>query len=294
VRIAVVGDSYIEAFQVDVDRSYPALLEERLNRDSAGKIRFEVYAFGMSGANLTQYAFVLEDVRSRYPIDLAIINIVANDFAESLHGRGRKDNWTLLDTEDGFVAVAPQPANNLGLKLFLRRFALIRYLVINQGAPRKVQFIRNVFYGDVRNFEDNVDVRDLDPLADTDKLEELLRELLHRYRAAARGASVRIVLDANRGQLYADEEDAPSKIRPLFAAAQRAAAEARIPVLDLAAPFREDWLQHQQKFEFAHDGHWNAHAHRVVADAVASWLEPMCNRPSDSPDHPTTRGCTRR
>jgi hypothetical protein len=43
-RIAVIGDSYIEALQVDQDRSYPYLLSKRLGKD------YEVYTFGKRGS----------------------------------------------------------------------------------------------------------------------------------------------------------------------------------------------------------------------------------------------------
>ena len=48
-RIAVIGDSYIEAFQVDYDKSYPSLLSNVLKNE------YEIYSFGISGAPLSQY-----------------------------------------------------------------------------------------------------------------------------------------------------------------------------------------------------------------------------------------------
>jgi len=288
-RVAVVGDSFIEALQVDFDRSYPALLEDHLNRIGPGP-PWEVYSFGMSGANLVQYAYVLDEVRSVHTPDVVILNIVANDFAESLYGLGRADNWTLQPTDAGLEPVAPRPASNLRWKQLLRHSALARYLVINQRLPQKLHFVRSLFYGDVRNFEANVDVAGLDPLADSRDLERLLRDILGRYRAAAAGAELYIVLDANRGDLYHEGERRPSKIRPMFAAIARLAREQGIGVLDLTQPFREAYQRDGARFEFQHDGHWNAHAHAVVAEAVAIWLAPAIRGISQSEIRPDPRG----
>jgi hypothetical protein len=43
-------------------------------------------------------------------------------------------------------------------------------------------------------------------------------------------------------------------------------------VLDLEAPFRADFKASRQPFEFPTDGHWNSHAHSVVAAEVRKAL----------------------
>ena len=52
LRIAVIGDSFIEAMQVDVDETYAALTEQALSADGVcpGYDRVEVYSFGFGGA----------------------------------------------------------------------------------------------------------------------------------------------------------------------------------------------------------------------------------------------------
>ena len=76
--IAVIGDSYIEAFQVDVDKNYPFLLREKLKND------YEVYAFGKSGAPLSQYLHISRYVNRHFDPDILIFNLVHNDFDESI------------------------------------------------------------------------------------------------------------------------------------------------------------------------------------------------------------------
>lgn len=47
-RIAVIGDSFVEALQVDYDSSLAEQLENKLGNDS-----FQVYRFGISGAPMS-------------------------------------------------------------------------------------------------------------------------------------------------------------------------------------------------------------------------------------------------
>ena len=67
-RIAVIGDSYIEALQVDIDQSYPALLHQRL----AGSA--EVFAFGRSGASLSQYLHMSRYAAKTFDPDVLVLN----------------------------------------------------------------------------------------------------------------------------------------------------------------------------------------------------------------------------
>ena len=56
-RVAVVGDSYVEALQVDVNQTFWRLMESRLN-SQCNNLRyreFEVLPFGVSGHGPAQY-----------------------------------------------------------------------------------------------------------------------------------------------------------------------------------------------------------------------------------------------
>ncbi|HEY9182375.1 MAG TPA: SGNH/GDSL hydrolase family protein, partial [Gammaproteobacteria bacterium] len=76
-RVAVIGDSYVEALQVDIERSYPNLLASELGS------AWEVYAFGVSGAPLSQYLHMARYVVARFSPDVLVLNLVHNDFTES-------------------------------------------------------------------------------------------------------------------------------------------------------------------------------------------------------------------
>ena len=84
-RIAVIGDSYVEAFQIDITESYPYLLSNALGAD------YEVYSFGISGAPLSQYLNLSRYVVSEFDPDVLIFNVVHNDFEESIRKYNSND-----------------------------------------------------------------------------------------------------------------------------------------------------------------------------------------------------------
>jgi len=79
-RVAAVGDSFTFGFGVEEEASYPAVLEEILNRSAGGRERrFEVLNFGVVGYNTQDEAVVIE--HKALPLDprLVVIGYVLND-----------------------------------------------------------------------------------------------------------------------------------------------------------------------------------------------------------------------
>ncbi len=105
-RIVIVGDSFVEADQVTVDKTYPALLEAKLNARKDGK-KYQVIALGVSGnasyANL-QY---LKTYGLQFKPDLIIDSFHSNDVLADFY---RPDNPSAAAPHDeagNLVATAP-------------------------------------------------------------------------------------------------------------------------------------------------------------------------------------------
>jgi lysophospholipase L1-like esterase len=77
VRVAVLGDSYVEALQVPLEKRSTELLEERLNRaagaEGRGGRRVEVLNFGISGYGLGQELLAWQEHASHYDPDYALV-----------------------------------------------------------------------------------------------------------------------------------------------------------------------------------------------------------------------------
>ena len=100
--IAVIGDSFIEAQMVP----YAETLQGRLAAALAGK--FRVYSFAASGAPLSQYLVFAGHAVREYGAGAAVINVVGNDFDESL---------AAYKLGPGFWLYAPDAAGTLRLRL---------------------------------------------------------------------------------------------------------------------------------------------------------------------------------
>jgi hypothetical protein len=270
-RIAVIGDSYVEAFQVDVDRSFPFLLEKRLNK-VAGAV--EVYAYGHSGANLIQYLAVLRHAACKAHPDLVVVNIVPNDLEESLQGFARVDNWSVRPVDGGFDLVPPRPSGGLWLKRLVRHSALARYLIVNLEIQRGASAVEDLFRGDLREYEANVDVSRNVLLKDREALDRFLRYALGALFETTKGCDARLllVLDANRQAIYAGEDPRESRIHIMNQAVMDVAGDLGVWVVDLAEVFSAAWAAENQRFDHELDGHWNRHGHSLVADAIKTWL----------------------
>lgn len=86
-RIAVMGDSYTEAFHVAYDESFPAVMEAHLNRCPAIRREVEVLNFGVSGySNIQSLQRFRHKARAFQPDLVLLVVHSAND----LHNNFRK------------------------------------------------------------------------------------------------------------------------------------------------------------------------------------------------------------
>src|SRR5688500_9325681 len=79
-RVAVIGDSVVEAFQVDMKAAFWSQLQDNLRSCAALLGReVEVLAFGVSGYGTAQQALLLESTAMRYQPDLVLLAFAGND-----------------------------------------------------------------------------------------------------------------------------------------------------------------------------------------------------------------------
>lgn len=81
-RIAVLGDSFVEAFQVELDSTFVAIAGRALNARS-GSAAYEVMNFGRSGMSPSEELLVLEgDILPRDPDTVLLLFTAQNDIAD--------------------------------------------------------------------------------------------------------------------------------------------------------------------------------------------------------------------
>jgi lysophospholipase L1-like esterase len=82
-RIAVLGDSMAEAFQVPIEQTFARLLERALNQHAAG--RFEVLNFGMSSYSTVQELYQFKRQVERYRPDVCIVCYHIGDCEKNMY-----------------------------------------------------------------------------------------------------------------------------------------------------------------------------------------------------------------
>jgi lysophospholipase L1-like esterase len=273
LRIAVVGDSYVAAFEVAPRFSLAGQLESRLGDDRA-----EVYAFGVRGAPLSEYLQIARYVVAEYRPDVVVIVIVHNDFDESYRlPAGRYATAFLhLDVDrDDVEEIPPRPYRESPVEEWVRtRSYAFRFLFYRlQVGSQELRSLYGAVWGRPRRFEANVDVSGLagEGVRMRKTATYVFAQLAHLERSSR--TRFLLVMDAPREAIYEGHDPRTTEAYRMNRIASEASAAAGLTFIDLTPAFERDYRDHHERFEFPHDGHWNRRGHGLAADEVYQALE---------------------
>jgi hypothetical protein len=267
--IAVVGDSFIEAQMVP----YAESLQGRLA--GALKDKFRVYSFAGSGAPLSQYLVWAGYAVREYGARAVVINVVGNDFDESLSAyRIGPGFWQYAPDADGVLRLRLNPHQAGTLISLARHSALARYLIINLGIQNKLFAIRwlgEMIFGKPANAQPRY-AGNTDASVDEKRVANSLRAI----DAFLRDVPERVGLPPDRVLFTLDGFRYPDAARDgtgtYFDLMRRAfmerAATKGYEVIDLDTRFIPRHARTGESFEFYDDNHWNTAGHEVAAQAV--------------------------
>ena len=274
-RVAVVGDSYVHAREVDVNKTFAEALEKNLGEPG----RVEGFRFGMKGAPLSQYMQMLEHEVVRYRPDLVIVLLIHNDFDQTFRPIwGRYiHSFRHLNIENGTVVGEKDPLPyEPGWTDIVSSSATYGTLQRRYGVLRKVKALINTVRGRdamPQTYQANIDVEEV--AAVMDDIEVATDYMFKRFAAFTRERDIDLVLvmDGHRDAIYGgagrDAETVPLSLNRMSAAL---AKKHGLPFLDLHPHFFDDWETNRTAFNFESDGHWNEYGHQLVAVAIGDWL----------------------
>jgi GDSL-like Lipase/Acylhydrolase family len=278
-RVAVVGDSFIEALQVPYNRS----VGEDLAADLAAiGTAAEVYRFAISGAPMSQYLQMIEHAVVRYRPDWVIVLIVHNDFDESYKFKAGRytSSFLKLRVVDGKVVGEIPPLHwRPGASEWLRQTATARFLLYRwQVRPEfLVDLLLRRAHAAVAA---NTDITAV--LGDREDIAAVTDYLFGRIDAAVHAVGARLLL-AMDGDRFAIYHGTASPALALNRLAADTASRHRIPFIDLEPVFRSDWQAKHRRFDFDADGHWNEHGHAVAAAAIAQAMRKLPSQTTSAP-----------
>lgn len=236
-RIIVIGDSYVDALQVDVDKSFVSIMQQEFNHF----FPVEVFGMGYYSSPLSQYLSVMRDA-IRYSPDLIVVSIIHNDFDESLVKNKDQPYFLQFDKiNNEFIPRKPQ--NTLSkVKRILSKSATVRFIYLNLQVNRLFQK-SNDNVND--NVEANVDTRILDEDYVNNELRPMAHHIFQKMQSLALANDIKLlfIMDASRERIYKNNPDLNSLNKMVYSLTE----DMGIDFIDLTALFKDDFSKNKKK-----------------------------------------------
>jgi len=285
-RIAALGDSFTEALDVDVDKSYTALLEGMLTESH--KTPYQIYNFGISGAGSTHELLTYTKYAAAYNPDMVLWQVyLGNDLADDLLLRA-DGMGTSTATEARTGTLRAFLSNNFqSPRFFIREFEkieavhelLTRYSIVSRqldyyDAGRAYPFVYDVYNaGEKTVFSENF---------------SLMCDFVHEFKSetSARGDRLVVLLIPAREQVLDEEwekildafpemkKKTWNRLQPLEK--MRACLDQEsVPYVDLYPIFKAALNAGNERMYYHTDPHLNEYGHTLVAKSVFDFLSAL-------------------
>jgi len=256
--IAIIGDSYIEGFHVNVEDHLSAVLGELVKDD------YDVYSFGLSGMPLSQYLQVSRYVNRHFRPEVLVFNMIHNDFDESVRDLMDFPYFLQLTYKNGeFFEAPPDPYRPSAKRRILRKSALVRYMWLNLQMQFTLRQILDKPSKD--NFNANIDVKKATD--NSEIIEGATFFLIKKIREENPDKKLIFMIDGPRNDIYSGITY-NSNVLWIHNLLREACAQNNSYFIDLTQAFSEKFNQEGLKFNSDHDFHWNEVGHRVAAHAL--------------------------
>lgn len=281
-RIIFIGDSFTEAVQVPLEKSFHKLIEEELNKRMGFPV--EAISLGRSGAGTQKSLEILSETGLRFQPDLVLMQFLSNDLIDNSPPLKREER----EQEERRKQVIPP------LEEAYARFLWVKSSRFNQLFALK---LARLYQGSqVEKYADRDKYRfiHLNTLIFCEEYSHLWERAWHRAKRYMR--QVRDLTEKIDGRfvLVSFPEmwrvGSAAEINRRMKAMSRDALEYRwdfnktdrilrefcqmegIPFLSLLPEFRESYGKSRKRLHFAYDMHLNERGHRVAADAILEFL----------------------
>jgi hypothetical protein len=307
-RIIVLGDSYIEAFQVPLEESFTVQLEKLLNTHSTST-RFEVLSLGQSGFGTAEEYLRYLNFGIEYEPDLVVLAFTTgNDFRnnskllnqESVgfyytfddHDRSLMLDRSLIDSYEKSLTYPKRVFQAIKghshlLTLISQRLYLLNRQVLKARMAETYtdpSLAGSGMKEGIDLFSDlNIYRRDLPPPWKEAVL--ITKEIIHKFRDAVEehGSQFLLLGLSNAEQVHPElgkelmaqyqmelDFEQPERILEEFA------RELGVTFLKLMPALKEHHVktgQYLHGFGSSHEGHWNETGHRVAAELTFQFLK---------------------
>lgn len=277
-RIIVLGDSYVEALQVPLDKTFHKLLESRLNRESKPPNKnFEVISMGISGYGQVKEYELLETRGIKYKPDLVMVEFNSvNDIADNYPPLKEKDAKRFPKSKRKYSR------EQINKKLIFLNSSLLNHLIAER----------------IADFYIYLDLYQLDyfPLTwlpftkttipEIEKAWEITKEAMLKMRDLSEENNAKFLVFSNYSRVSIQEFSWREKWRYVdfnryefdfdkpYRMIKGFCEENRIPIVDLSKTMRDYRNKHgRNSLGWRFEGHWNEKAHQLASDVLFSYLK---------------------
>lgn len=280
MRIAVIGDSYVQASAVNVPEAFAEVIEQELNKNGQ---KTEVYRFGIDGAPLTQYLYMLRNEVLKYKPEIVVVQLIHNDFDESyrfLYGRYSSSFMKVNLEGDSIKEVNPAPYKPGWVDTF-KQYRTFRYIYYQTGLSVYIRRLINLTKGEEEEttkapkhgfVQSAIDVRNITEL---DKIRKATNYTLSEIKKLSEKHKFKLLvtMDTVREAVYTGNPIEEYEANQLNIIAKEATDKLNISFLDLKNAMTKHYKENKKKFEFPWDWHWNKLGNEVVGKAIAKDIE---------------------
>ena len=282
LRIAVLGDSFTEALQVDEPDTFVQRLQTYLSADNSCVLRrnfpggVEVLNFGVGAYGTGQQLLTWRHLAKRYKPDWVILAVYpGNDFTDN-EPIPRQDRPVFLLDKNNQLQIDRRYRDTTA---FRWRFSLPGRLIDGlMNHSRLLQLLNEAKNRFASRSSSSGSVPPVASMA-SDRAWQLTDRLIGTLAAEvlADGARFAVISTSAPEQVWPNLQERPPKP---FAKEQRLGAllaKRRIPYLPLGPALqrradRDHLVLHGFQGQAPGYGHWNATGHRLAAAAVTPWL----------------------
>ena len=268
-RIAIVGHSNVEGLRVDVNQTFPALLNDKLIANGKNA---EVYTFGFGNMHLAQALHVSRHVVSKYDPDILVIGTLLDDFFQE---PGNDNNYFLslnINSKGEIEEVSPVRSNNMenysSIFSFLYFSKAIKYSDIRCGLGSKLKMRIGRNHKIIRNLK-------FCNSSNNQRLIMATDYLLSEFQKIQQANNIKIFFlnfpiaipsynSINSNYINHFKEHRDKVIKQI--------EKYLFPVITLENSFTKDYKENEEKFDFPNDGHYNTRAHAVIADTLTRYF----------------------
>lgn len=313
-RIALLGDSYIEAFEVPFQKTAGEVLERRLSALRGAPV--DVLNFGHGGYGTTQQLLTLKHEVWKYSPDLVLLAVTTgNDISDNYRPLKRsdyvpyhvfRDGQLVVDSSflqsKGYRSRALWTRQLLGVVQHSRVAQLVNRVRHSRRKSERQQQIAGAVEGEEVGMRDEVHLPPSTPeWREAWRVTEGILRLMHEecrrhdtpFAIVTLTRGIQVTPVGERKENFLRELG----VKDLYYPERRVAAFGKrqgIPVLNLAPTMAEQAEEGQVYFHAHHDslgiGHWNEAGHRAAAELIAPWLAGLTDSAtSKTPPDPVAR-----